>query len=199
MSSQWNTLAMGCMGRTPLPRNKQSRIRSRCSSSCSLSCEFQMPRLPFLGGIAYFFLNFPQIDRFRASVFPRFHLPAQSLDPHDSLHIYQGSGARACLLLQLPIEGMCNGNYIQDQFDNIHRATKITCPCLVIHGKRDKLIPFSHAESIYKNLASQRKSFKYPEHKSHNDFSFDDDLKQPLMEFIEEIDFLNLNMFVKPL
>jgi fermentation-respiration switch protein FrsA (DUF1100 family) len=37
-----------------------------------------------------------------------------------------------------------------DRFDNLSRIAKIDCPLLILHGTHDSLIPFWHAETLYK-------------------------------------------------
>ncbi len=36
-----------------------------------------------------------------------------------------------------------------DRFDNLSRIPKIDCPLLILHGTKDSLIPFWHAETLY--------------------------------------------------
>ncbi|CAD8058358.1 unnamed protein product [Paramecium sonneborni] len=86
-------------------------------------------------------------------------------------------------------------NLLKDQFNNVQRANKITCPCIIIHGKLDKFIPIQMAEDIYKSLASKRKTFFYPEDKDHNNFNFLFDIKDFVQNFIKEIEQLN-HMFL---
>ncbi|CAD8147236.1 unnamed protein product [Paramecium pentaurelia] len=82
-------------------------------------------------------------------------------------------------------------NLLKDQFDNVKRANKIICPCIIIHGKLDKFIPIQMAEDIYKSLASKRKTFFYPEDKDHNNFNFSYDINDIVYNFIKEIEQLN--------
>ena len=44
-----------------------------------------------------------------------------------------------------------------DKFPNIDRVKKIDCPVYIIHGRRDEVVPFYHAEEMY--AASK---IKYP-------------------------------------
>lgn len=36
-----------------------------------------------------------------------------------------------------------------DKFPNINRVKNINCPIFIIHGKRDEIVPFYHAEELY--------------------------------------------------
>ena len=36
-----------------------------------------------------------------------------------------------------------------DKFPNINRVSKINCPIFIIHGKRDEIVPFYHAEELF--------------------------------------------------
>lgn len=44
-----------------------------------------------------------------------------------------------------------------DKFPNIDRVPNIECPVFVIHGRRDEIVPFYHAEELYGNS-----KVKYP-------------------------------------
>ena len=46
-----------------------------------------------------------------------------------------------------------------DKFPNINRVARINCPIFIIHGKRDEIVPFYHAEELY--LASKVKYNPY--------------------------------------
>lgn len=37
-----------------------------------------------------------------------------------------------------------------DKFPNIDRIANIMCPVYIIHGRRDEIVPFYHAEELYK-------------------------------------------------
>ena len=57
-----------------------------------------------------------------------------------------------------------------DKFDNISLIDKVKCPVLVMHGKRDGVIPFSHGEALFEK-ANPPKDHLWLENAGHNDLS----------------------------
>ena len=55
-----------------------------------------------------------------------------------------------------------------DRFRNLERAPSIHCPSLVIHGKKDEVVPFRHGKRVY-NALPEPKSFIEFETAGHND------------------------------
>jgi fermentation-respiration switch protein FrsA (DUF1100 family) len=58
------------------------------------------------------------------------------------------------------------GFFVRDPFDNLKTVEAFDGPVLVIHGKHDEVIPYSHGEKLYK-AAAQGKLITYP--CGHND------------------------------
>ena len=58
-----------------------------------------------------------------------------------------------------------------DKFTNLAKIKKVKCPVLIIHGKTDEIIPFSHGEKLFAAVSSPKLSF-WVEKASHNDLSF---------------------------
>ena len=58
-----------------------------------------------------------------------------------------------------------------DKFTNLDKIKKVKCPVLIIHGKSDEIIPFSHGEELFAAVSSPKLSF-WVEKASHNDLSF---------------------------
>ena len=54
-----------------------------------------------------------------------------------------------------------------DKYKNLAKIDSVTCPVLVIHGKRDEIIPFWHGEALFEG-ANQPKSSLWVEHARHN-------------------------------
>lgn len=54
-----------------------------------------------------------------------------------------------------------------DKFENIRKIEEIGCPVLVIHGKRDEIIPFWHGEKLYEQ-AREPKMQLWVDRADHN-------------------------------
>lgn len=57
----------------------------------------------------------------------------------------------------------------RDRFPNLTRIRKITTPLLIIHGKNDEVIPFSHGKSLFENSPALDKKFVPIPDAGHND------------------------------
>lgn len=55
-----------------------------------------------------------------------------------------------------------------DKYNNISKIKKVNCPVLVIHGKRDKTIPFRHGVKLHSEINSPKYSLWLDE-AGHND------------------------------
>lgn len=55
-----------------------------------------------------------------------------------------------------------------DRFDNLKALQRISCPLLVIHGKKDEIIPFWHAESLYQSFSGKKMHY-WVDGAGHND------------------------------
>lgn len=55
-----------------------------------------------------------------------------------------------------------------DKFPNIDKIGRVSCPVLVIHGKADDTIPFSHGEKLFA-AAGQPKRYLWVDDAGHND------------------------------
>mmetsp|Transcript_25955 Transcript_25955/g.60169 ORF Transcript_25955/g.60169 Transcript_25955/m.60169 type:complete len:425 (-) Transcript_25955:95-1369(-) len=58
-------------------------------------------------------------------------------------------------------------NLIEEWYPNLELVSKITCPVLVIHGKADSMIDFSHTEKLYTEIPT-RKLLVSPVAMTHN-------------------------------
>ena len=70
-------------------------------------------------------------------------------------------------------------------FNNIDKCRGITCPVLVVHGTRDRVLPISMGEAIFKELKT-RKKFIRIKGRGHNDLTRGDSSRywNPILEFI---------------
>ena len=74
---------------------------------------------------------------------------------------------------------------IQDRFQNIEKIPKVTCPTFIVHGMRDKLIPYDHSRELHDKCGAQLKSIILPATMDHNDFDFCEDLITPFHTFLK--------------
>lgn len=56
-----------------------------------------------------------------------------------------------------------------DKFNNFAKIKKVNCPVLIMHGKADEIIPFSHGQKLYAAAHSPKLSL-WVEEATHNDF-----------------------------
>ena len=75
---------------------------------------------------------------------------------------------------------------IADRFKNIEVIQEVRCPILIIHCQKDRLIPYSHSQELHNaSVNSQYCKLVLPPMMDHNDFSFDQDFMDPLIEFFK--------------
>ncbi|MBW2631582.1 MAG: alpha/beta hydrolase [Deltaproteobacteria bacterium] len=55
-----------------------------------------------------------------------------------------------------------------DKFSNLRKMQAVSCPVLVIHGKRDEIIPFWHGKTLYENAHSPKMKL-WVDKAHHND------------------------------
>ncbi|MBD2086079.1 alpha/beta hydrolase [Coleofasciculus sp. FACHB-542] len=58
-----------------------------------------------------------------------------------------------------------------DRFRNLDKIKKVRCPVLVMHGRRDEVIPFWHGEQLFA-AANEPKRFLWVDEAGHNDFGW---------------------------
>ena len=58
-----------------------------------------------------------------------------------------------------------------DPYNNLSRIQKVRCPVLVIHGKRNSIVPFRHGQVIYE-AANEPKMNYWVENAGHNDLFY---------------------------
>lgn len=56
-----------------------------------------------------------------------------------------------------------------DQYENLKKIPRVNCPVLVMHGKADEVIAFSHAEKLFA-AAKEPKRYLWVDRARHNDF-----------------------------
>lgn len=76
---------------------------------------------------------------------------------------------------------------VQERFRNIDYIAKARCPCFIMHGMQDTLIPFEH--SVQLNMVCPNLCFMnlVPD-MDHNKFRLVEDLVKPLQKFMKQLD-----------
>lgn len=101
--------------------------------------------------------------------------------------------AVSCLILQSPYTSMVNlarRHYPWillppwDKFDSLSRIDKNHAPLLVLHGKKDELVPFSEGQRLFEK-ANQPKTFLEFDDKAHNNL-WDQSFYDQVMVFIQK-------------
>jgi abhydrolase domain-containing protein 17 len=75
-----------------------------------------------------------------------------------------------------------------DKFNNLAKIRNVNAPVLIMHGKADEIIPFSHAQRLYA-AAPYPKLYLWVEDANHNDFFWvaGESYEQILQEFIDMV------------
>ncbi len=75
-----------------------------------------------------------------------------------------------------------------DKFDSLRSIRKVRCPVLVIHGTRDEVIPFRHAEKVFR-AAPEPKSHLWIEGGRHRDYVYlaEDKYLESILRFAESL------------
>lgn len=74
-----------------------------------------------------------------------------------------------------------------ERFRNIDYIANAKCPCFIMHGIKDKLIPYQHAIELNKVCPHVSFLNLVPD-MDHNEFKLMDDLVTPFKRFIKQID-----------
>ena len=73
---------------------------------------------------------------------------------------------------------------LANQFDNLSKMHRVTCPTFILHGQRDFLIPIEQAFTL-KERCFGPCTFLAPACMTHNRFDTYEDLIKPLGKFIQ--------------
>jgi pimeloyl-ACP methyl ester carboxylesterase len=76
-----------------------------------------------------------------------------------------------------------------DKFNSLSKIKRVRCPVLVIHGKRDEVIPFWHGERLFEE-ANDPKTFLWVEEAGHNNLMriASNDYEKALRDFVALIE-----------
>jgi pimeloyl-ACP methyl ester carboxylesterase len=70
-------------------------------------------------------------------------------------------------------------------YDNLGALRKLRAPVLLVHGKRDKTIPWQHSQTLLE--AASRSAFRahaFAARATHNDWDWTEDVLRPVQEFM---------------
>jgi len=88
----------------------------------------------------------------------------------------------------LPVRLLSNIHY-----NTLKRLKHITSPVLILHSRSDEVIPFSHAEKLYKS-AKEPKFFKEIQYDHGNGFLFSKAYIPSIREFLEQLPELSISV-----
>jgi fermentation-respiration switch protein FrsA (DUF1100 family) len=73
-----------------------------------------------------------------------------------------------------------------DKFNNVNKIERISCPVLVIHGRRDRVVPFHHGQLLYAAASSENKKHLWVDSAGHNDLEqrAGDSYRHAIVEFM---------------
>ena len=74
---------------------------------------------------------------------------------------------------------------LKDKYNSKNKIKNIKFPILVMHGKKDDLVPFKMGQEIY-NLANEPKNKYFPENDGHM-MNFDNNLIKEIDLFISNL------------
>ena len=60
-----------------------------------------------------------------------------------------------------------------DKFDNLKKINKILSPLLIIHGKKDEVIPYNHSVRLFKKANEPKKHLCIDEAMHNNLYDYD--------------------------
>jgi len=74
---------------------------------------------------------------------------------------------------------------LKDKFESYRKIKKVSAPVLVLHGKKDKIVPFVMGEKMYE-MANEPKFFYFQEYGDHM-IDYDTELLMALEKFIRSL------------
>ncbi|KRX08467.1 hypothetical protein PPERSA_12948 [Pseudocohnilembus persalinus] len=75
---------------------------------------------------------------------------------------------------------------VKERFVNKENIKNVEAPVLLIHGKKDKLVPYQHSEILKENCKNKNSQILLPDQMTHTEFDFTDDLVIPIYNFLYE-------------
>ena len=77
---------------------------------------------------------------------------------------------------------------LKQKWPIISVISKVECPILLIHGKKDILIPYSHSVSLHGVCRSGESQLLIFDDMDHNNINYEYHIRQPFNRFIGEVD-----------
>ena len=74
---------------------------------------------------------------------------------------------------------------LKDKYESLKKLHKITCPILVMHGKKDKIVPFEMGVQMFQNSNSPK--YKYFNNSDDHMMDFNFELIKNIRNFIESL------------
>jgi len=74
---------------------------------------------------------------------------------------------------------------LKDKFESYKKIKKVSVPVLVLHGKKDKIVPFAMGKKMYE-MANEPKFFYFQEYGDHM-INYDTELLMALEKFIQSL------------
>jgi len=80
--------------------------------------------------------------------------------------------------------------FILNRFNNMKKIRNVTCPVLILHGKKDELIPVDHAKQLYEKCRLHQIKSKLVMHRemTHNELLIREHVTEPIHRFISQLD-----------
>lgn len=76
---------------------------------------------------------------------------------------------------------------VQQKWNNYAMMGELDCPVLLLHGKKDKMIPHTHAEALWEQVQRKERSKIILCRCGHNDFNFQKCTLRPINDFLHNI------------
>mmetsp|Transcript_2044 Transcript_2044/g.3614 ORF Transcript_2044/g.3614 Transcript_2044/m.3614 type:complete len:137 (-) Transcript_2044:186-596(-) len=97
---------------------------------------------------------------------------------------------------------------VRERLDNEDAIKRISCPCFIVHGLKDALVPYTHAKRLHEICGTKQNKSSYLEKSkrgshstgggsecsllisqtmTHNEFDIDSDFMQPIENFLNTL------------
>lgn len=73
---------------------------------------------------------------------------------------------------------------VAERFRNIDEIEKVQSPVFIVHGKRDKIIPYSHSKELAAKVKEGKIECWFPQYMDHNSYEVLVDIVMPMQNFL---------------